>query len=81
MAAIEKGIVTGCPISIVLFVLGMNMIIIAAERETRDLQEQVLYSGRRGQKRSTSVKKAKYQDLADVCRVNKCSKWLSPVVI
>ncbi|XP_053395805.1 uncharacterized protein LOC123525604 [Mercenaria mercenaria] len=32
---LEKGIVTGCTISVVLFVMGMNMIIKAAERESR----------------------------------------------
>ena len=33
--ALEKGIVTGCTISVILFVMGMNMILKAAERETR----------------------------------------------
>ena len=32
---LEKGIVTGCTISVVLFVMGMNLIINAAKRETR----------------------------------------------
>jgi hypothetical protein len=32
---LEKGIVTGCTISVILFVMGMNMIIKAGERETR----------------------------------------------
>jgi hypothetical protein len=32
---LEKGIVTGCTISVVLFVMGMNLMIKAAERETR----------------------------------------------
>ncbi|XP_069125457.1 uncharacterized protein [Argopecten irradians] len=32
---LQKGIVTGCTISIILFVMGMNMIIRAGERETR----------------------------------------------
>ena len=32
---VEKGIVTGCTISPILFVMGMNLIIRAAERETR----------------------------------------------
>ena len=33
--ALEKGIVTDCTISVILFVMGMNMILKAAERETR----------------------------------------------
>ncbi|XP_033747101.1 uncharacterized protein LOC117332324 [Pecten maximus] len=33
--ALEKGIVTGCTISVILFVMGMNLIIKAADRETR----------------------------------------------
>ncbi|XP_052233232.1 uncharacterized protein LOC127846096 [Dreissena polymorpha] len=33
--SLEKGIVTGCTISVVLFVMGMNLIINAAKRETR----------------------------------------------
>ena len=32
---LQKGIVTGCTISVILFVMGMNMIIKAGERETR----------------------------------------------
>jgi hypothetical protein len=32
---LEKGIITGCTISVVLFVMGMNLIIKAAERESR----------------------------------------------
>jgi len=32
---LEKGIVTGCTISVALFVMGMNLIINAAKRETR----------------------------------------------
>ena len=32
---LEKGIVTGCTISVILFVMGMNMLIKAGERETR----------------------------------------------
>ncbi|XP_052271350.1 uncharacterized protein LOC127872054 [Dreissena polymorpha] len=32
---LEKGIVTGCTISVVLFVMGMNLIINAAKRETK----------------------------------------------
>jgi len=32
---LEEGIVTGCTISVVLFVIGMNLIINAAKRETR----------------------------------------------
>ena len=36
--ALEKGIVTGCTISVILFVMGMNMILKAAERETRGPQ-------------------------------------------
>ena len=32
---IEKGIVIGCTISVVLFVMGMNLVINAAKRETR----------------------------------------------
>ena len=32
---LERGIVTGCTISPILFVMGMNLIIKAAERETR----------------------------------------------
>ncbi|XP_052234917.1 uncharacterized protein LOC127847189 [Dreissena polymorpha] len=32
---LEKGIVTGCTISVVLFVMGMNLIINTAKRETR----------------------------------------------
>ncbi|XP_045174487.2 uncharacterized protein LOC123535800 [Mercenaria mercenaria] len=32
---LQKGIVTGCTISVILFVMGMNMILKAAERETR----------------------------------------------
>jgi hypothetical protein len=32
---LEKGIVTGCTISVILFVMGMNLVIQAAERETR----------------------------------------------
>ncbi|XP_069139210.1 uncharacterized protein [Argopecten irradians] len=32
---LQKGIVTGCTISVILFVMGMNMIIRAGERETR----------------------------------------------
>ena len=32
---LEKGIVTGCTISVVLFVMGINLIINAAKRETR----------------------------------------------
>ena len=32
---LQKGIVTGCTISVILFVMGMNMIIKAAERESR----------------------------------------------
>ncbi|XP_052237971.1 uncharacterized protein LOC127849292 [Dreissena polymorpha] len=32
---LEKGIVTGCTILVILFVMGMNMIIKAAERESR----------------------------------------------
>ncbi|XP_060082190.1 uncharacterized protein LOC132561508 [Ylistrum balloti] len=32
---LEKGIVTGCTISVILFVMGMNLIIKAADRETR----------------------------------------------
>ena len=35
---LEKGIVTGCTISVVLFVMGMNLIIKAAKRETRGPQ-------------------------------------------
>ncbi|XP_060608354.1 uncharacterized protein LOC132760383 [Ruditapes philippinarum] len=35
---LEKGIVTGCTISVILFVMGMNMIIRAAERESRGPQ-------------------------------------------
>ncbi|XP_060083178.1 uncharacterized protein LOC132562453 [Ylistrum balloti] len=33
--ALEKDIVTGCTISVILFVMGMNLIIKAADRETR----------------------------------------------
>ena len=33
--SLEKGIVTGCTISVVLFVMGMNLIINAAKRDTR----------------------------------------------
>jgi len=33
--SLEKGIVTGCSISVILFVMGMNMILKAGERETR----------------------------------------------
>ncbi|XP_063418448.1 uncharacterized protein LOC134701249 [Mytilus trossulus] len=32
---LQKGIVTGCTISVILFVMGMNMIIKSGERETR----------------------------------------------
>lgn len=32
---LEKGIVTGCSISVILFVMGMNLILKAAEQETR----------------------------------------------
>lgn len=32
---LEKGIVTGCTVSVALFIMGMNMIIKAADRETR----------------------------------------------
>jgi len=32
--ALEKGIVIGCTISVILFVMGMNLIIKAADRET-----------------------------------------------
>jgi hypothetical protein len=32
---LEKGIVTGCTVSVVLFVMGMNLLINAASRETR----------------------------------------------
>ena len=32
---LERGIVTGCTISVILFVMGMNLIIKSAERETR----------------------------------------------
>ena len=32
---LQKGIVTGCTISVILFIMGMNLIIKAAERETR----------------------------------------------
>ena len=32
---LEKGIVTGCTVSVVLFVMGMNLLINAAIRETR----------------------------------------------
>jgi len=32
---LEKGIVTGCTISVILFIMGMNMIIKTAERESR----------------------------------------------
>lgn len=32
---VERGIVTGCTISVILFVLGMNLILKAAEEETR----------------------------------------------
>ena len=32
---VEKGIVTGCTISVVLFIMGMNLIINAAKRESR----------------------------------------------
>jgi len=32
---IERGIVTGCTVSVILFVLGMNLILKAAEQETR----------------------------------------------
>ena len=32
---LEKGIVTGCTVSPILFIMGMNMIMNAAERETR----------------------------------------------
>ena len=35
MDTIGKGIVTGCTISVVLFIMGINLIISAAERETR----------------------------------------------
>ena len=33
--ALEKGIITGCTISVALFIMGMNLIIKAADRETR----------------------------------------------
>ncbi|XP_021378021.1 uncharacterized protein LOC110466069 [Mizuhopecten yessoensis] len=33
--ALEKGIVTGCTISVIFFVMGINLIIKAADRETR----------------------------------------------
>ncbi|XP_052223957.1 uncharacterized protein LOC127839609 [Dreissena polymorpha] len=32
---LEKGIVTGCTVSVVLFIMGMNLLINAAQRETR----------------------------------------------
>jgi len=32
---LEKGIVTGCTVSVVLFIMGMNLMINAALRETR----------------------------------------------
>jgi len=32
---VERGIVTGCTVSVILFVLGMNLILKAAEQETR----------------------------------------------
>ena len=32
---LEKGIVTGCTLSVILFIIGMNLIIKAAKRETR----------------------------------------------
>lgn len=32
---LERGITTGCNISLILFVMGMNLIIIAAEKETK----------------------------------------------
>ena len=35
---LEKGIITGCTISVILFVMGMNLIIKAAERESRGPQ-------------------------------------------
>ncbi|XP_060589724.1 uncharacterized protein LOC132744948 [Ruditapes philippinarum] len=38
LVPLEKGIVTGCTISVILFVMGMNMIIRAAERESRGPQ-------------------------------------------
>ena len=33
--SLEKGIVTGCTVSPILFIMGMNIIMKAAERETR----------------------------------------------
>lgn len=35
---VERGIITGCTISVTLFVLGMNLILKAAEEETRGLK-------------------------------------------
>jgi hypothetical protein len=32
---LEKGILTGCTVSVVLFIMGMNLLINAALRETR----------------------------------------------
>lgn len=32
---LERGITTGCNISLILFVMGMNLIIITAEKETK----------------------------------------------
>lgn len=32
---LERGITTGCNISLILFVMGMNLIIIATEKETK----------------------------------------------
>ena len=36
--SLEKGIVTSCSISVILFVMGMNLILKAAEKETRGPQ-------------------------------------------
>ncbi|XP_052238637.1 uncharacterized protein LOC127849934 [Dreissena polymorpha] len=35
---LEKGIVNGCTVSVVLFIIGMNLLINAAQRETRGLK-------------------------------------------
>ena len=35
MADVGKGIVTGCTVSVVLFIMGMNLLINADRRETR----------------------------------------------